>query len=87
MSGGKLTVPTVHLNGTSKDDLLKGYSTALTAVQNAMNAVRQTTPHGRDYYVNPGSYEIALDEHHLRLLRLNKISVELSELMSKVYAQ
>ncbi len=45
----KLIVPTVHMNGTSKRDLLEQYVDAMQAIQEAIEALPH--PHGRDYYV------------------------------------
>ncbi len=42
-------IPTVHLNGTSGQDLLDQYADAISAVQNAMAKI--PAPNGRDYYV------------------------------------
>jgi len=43
-----IPTPTVHLNGTSGQDLLDQYADAISAVQNAMAKI--PAPHGRDYF-------------------------------------
>jgi hypothetical protein len=49
-----MTVPTVHLNGTGREGLRRKYRTAYLTLTPAIEALRQTTPHGRDYYPQDG---------------------------------
>lgn len=44
-------LPSVHLNGTSREELLHGYQVALSALVQARQAMAETVCHGRDYYV------------------------------------
>ena len=46
-------VPTVNLNGTSKDSLLGDYLAIRNALNAAEMAFREATPHGRDYQTVP----------------------------------
>ncbi len=46
-----MTYPTVHLNGTGAEDLLRQYQDAYHAVERALEVVARSCPHGRDYYV------------------------------------
>jgi|688.fasta_scaffold1240297_2 hypothetical protein len=41
--------PTVNLNGTSKAALIQYRLDAITALEAALEALREITPHGRDY--------------------------------------
>jgi len=45
-----MMIPTVHLNGTAKENLLSELHAAFIAVQAAIDQLRQVTVHGRDYY-------------------------------------
>jgi hypothetical protein len=45
-----MVTPTVHLNGTSRADLLYQATGAAGAVQRAQRALAEAWPHGRDYY-------------------------------------
>jgi hypothetical protein len=47
-----MLIPTVHLNGTSGEDLLDQYGSAVEAVREAIDAVCDTGPNARDYYVH-----------------------------------
>ena len=46
--------PIIHLNGTSKDDLLQQYLDAGHALKAALTAMSMAAPNGRDYY--PAGY-------------------------------
>jgi len=80
--------PTIHINGTGKADLLNGYRQAMAAVRLAIDAVRSTAPHGRDYYVqrdNP--IQMAMREHAERLVKLQSVFDELQALAIHVSNQ
>jgi hypothetical protein len=47
----KTILPTVHMNGTSHDDLWQGYAAAYEAVQAAQNEIGKIEFNARDYYV------------------------------------
>lgn len=80
-----MTFPTVHLNGTSAQDLLEGYERAHEALREAMEALAQAAPNGRDYYVQqPGAFESAIAEHQSRMTRLRDVSLELEALAEHV---
>jgi hypothetical protein len=81
----KLMVPTVHLNGTSKMSLLEGYETAYNAVKLAIDALVDTAPHGRDYYVEADdAYSKARDQYLDRLRKLEEVQRDLEELYRAV---
>ena len=44
-------LPTVHLNGTSKESLLEGNVRILSAINELREAIGSCQFHGRDYYV------------------------------------
>jgi hypothetical protein len=48
--------PTVNLNGTSKAALIQYRLDAITALEAALDALREIAPHGRDY-VRRSPYE------------------------------
>ena len=83
--GTTLTVPMVHMNGTSRTALFDGYYRALQAVQDAMIVVRECAPNGRDYYPLGGDAILrAMDEHKARVQKLYDISKELQVLAEAV---
>ena len=79
-----LTLPTVHLNGTSRDGLLEGYIAAMDAIRLAMAACRAAAPHARDYYMHPNSFALAAEEHSIRYTRLADTVGELNTLAEHV---
>ena len=74
-------LPTVHLNGTSKEMLLEGNYGILRGIDGLEESISKCEFHGRDYYVQDadphsyGTYNKALDERrkHLKnILALKK---------------
>lgn len=83
-----LSVPMVHMNGTSRQSLVEGYSAAALALDAAMEALRATYPNGRDYYLKPSlSLRDAEDQHRARLAKLTEVRMELMELAIAVQNQ
>jgi hypothetical protein len=74
--------PIVHMNGTSRNELIDGYITAMVAVEAAIDAIiKHAAPNGRDYYpISPSAYSEAHHEHQARLKALNAVALELNEL-------
>ena len=65
------TLPTIHLNGTSKRELLDSYLRALDALQDAVDALGKVEFNARDYCVQgSGAWSKATDE---RLVQFNKL--------------
>jgi hypothetical protein len=76
-----MTLPTIHLNGTSKQSLVDGLCDASDALNTAYAALKQTAPNGRDYYTQgPQALAAAQDEHLDRLRRLDAIKAEIDAL-------
>lgn len=69
-------MPSVHLNGTSKEVLLDGYAGIAVAIHTLKDTINECHFHGRDYYVQDGdssipmAYNLAYDERakHLKAL-------------------
>jgi hypothetical protein len=69
-------MPSVHLNGTSKDVLLEGYSSISIAIHDLKDTISKCHFHGRDYYVQDDvnsvqmAFNLAYDERakHLKAL-------------------
>lgn len=80
-----LMKPTIHLNGTSRDNLAEPLEQARTAVRKAIEAVQATAPNGRDYYPQgPDAIRTATIEHGNRLNYLQIVDRELAELHEHV---
>lgn len=77
--------PTVHMNGTSREELEKQFSDAYEAVEAALVAVRRAAPNGRDYYVqSPNAIIAAGDEHAARVNALMAMLGEYEALAASV---
>lgn len=84
----RLSIPTVHLNGTSRDGLMKPLMAAVEALQLAIDAVQQACPNGRDYYVqSDGAIKEALRQHGTRVQALAEVRTELYEIAEQIDAQ
>ena len=46
----KITLPTIHLNGTGKQDLCEGYENTLRQIGETIESVKKIEFHSRDYY-------------------------------------
>jgi hypothetical protein len=78
-------VPTVHLNGTSREMLVDQLSDAAQAVHAAGRELALATPNGRDFYPQgPAAIGRALAEHNDRMLRLQSVARELEEIAQAV---
>ena len=75
-----MTLPTIHLNGTSVEALGEANEQAYQALQLAMSALTQAGPNGRDYYPQAGAMDKAVDEHCDRMRRLKSVLDELGEM-------
>lgn len=67
----KITLPIVHLNGTSARDLTEGYWHAAVAVSDALAAIGKIEFNARDYYPVEGLWDAALKERGAQVLALH----------------
>jgi len=80
------TIPTVHLNGTSKTELLAQYRAMYDAVRSAIHVMVENGPHGRDYYPQGnGAANKAINEHRFRVDALRRVQNEIEAIYSAVY--
>jgi hypothetical protein len=87
-AGAAMMVPTIHLNGTSRQELLDGYVVTLRAVCDAIDALSKAHPNGRDYYVQgPDATHKAKDEHRSRVHRLASVRDELAAIAEAIHDQ
>ncbi len=81
----KLTVPSVHLNGTSFAGLHDPLVRAGSDIRAAIEALSECAPHGRDYYVQDDrAFAKSRDEHLSRVSRLQSVLDELKVLARQV---
>lgn len=71
-------LPTIHDNGTSKQQLQAEYENASGALEEAYQVLKRTAPNLRNYYIqDPTFFAMALLEHMQRLQRLDSIKEEI----------
>jgi hypothetical protein len=82
-----VAVPTVHLIGTSGQDLLDQFTAAVEALRIAHRSLAEATPNGRDYYPQGASAtQLVMDQHERRCQDLHRILAELEEMRNHVEA-
>lgn len=76
-----IAVPTIHLNGTSRAEIISQISEALIALRAAEIVLCRAKPHGRDYYPQSDhAISQAISQHRDRLSRLNSIITEYEQI-------
>lgn len=81
-------IPTVHLNGTSREALLTANYTALEACRTALEALQACAPNARDFYPQgENAYREASTEHNLRAASLKKIAEEIFAIIEGIEDQ
>lgn len=72
------TLPTIHMNGTSAEELRDGYAAACDALNTALEALQAARPNRRDYHTRaPEVWAAASKEHERRMHRLADTKHEL----------
>ena len=78
----KVTLPSIHMNGTSAKTLCEEIRKACSDLQMARMSLASMTVHSRDHYVktDPDSYVKARNEQMARLDKIDAIYKELTDL-------
>lgn len=82
-----LAIPMIHSNGTSREQLQRDLEAAVHSLRDAREALQQTAPNGRDYYVYQGSTDVfnqARSEYDSRQRRLQEVIDELMEIWGAI---
>ena len=81
--------PTIHLNGSSKKQLIEDLSSANNALFDTIEALSKCAPHQRDYYVNPdkNAFPVACKEHRERIGQLLEVKQEIVSIMCAIEDQ
>jgi len=83
-----MTLPTVHLNGTSARELFAQAEAAVNALRDAMRLMQESAPNGRDYYPQAaGAHHRAQDEHFARLARVRAVVEDYEMLLEHLATQ
>jgi hypothetical protein len=80
-----LSIPTIHLNGTSRESLASDLRNALHALEAAARALQHTCPNERDYYPQgQGAITAAMRQHTGRMGKLYDVRQELSAIAEAI---
>ena len=83
-----MRTPTIHLNGTSKRELMAQHLKAGTALSAAVNALCAAAPNGRDYYVQGDTaVQEAQAEHESRIKALGAVFADLEKIIEAIDEQ
>jgi hypothetical protein len=81
----KLPTPTIHLNGTGARDLRAQAKEVYRGLNDALQAMRQAMPHGRDYYPQgDAALTKARDAHTEMIIMVTRIQDEYLSLAVKI---
>lgn len=80
--------PTVHLNGTSREELLRQLEEAASGVRAAITALGKAHPNGRDYYPQGRDVIVAaVAEWRARVEKIDSVLKEIEEIYQHVEEQ
>jgi hypothetical protein len=84
-----IPVPSVHLNGTSRDALIRQLLDAHDALRQAVETMQDGAPHARDYYTqaDPDAFTKARNAHFARLAKIEDVQNELFALAEAIDEQ
>ena len=81
-----MMLPTIHLNGTSREGLREQTRRAHEAATALRQALMEMMPHGRDYYPQgEDAIHVAVIEHGERIAKLGSIMHDLEALAEHTY--
>lgn len=80
-----MTIPTIHLNGTSGQELLDQVLNACHSLNTALSALDNAAPNGRDYYTQgPAALPMAQNEHQARVTKVRGVLDEMQQLAEAI---
>jgi hypothetical protein len=83
-----ITLPTIHMNGTSRKSLQEGYDKADDSLHTFIDDWQQTECNARDYYVQgPDAYTKARDERMEINACIKKVKSYLNEMREHLYSK
>ena len=75
-------VPMVHMNGTSRGELIEQYQNASVALYEALQMLNRASPNARDYYpMSPEAFDIARRQARARYERVNGALTEINYIL------
>jgi hypothetical protein len=74
-----MITPTLNINGTSKEELIRGRIDGIDAIEAAIKILKLITPNGRDYPSNVDQCIADRNEHYARINQLRDVQDQLLE--------
>jgi len=71
--------PSVNINGTDRESLVQARRAAMESVMDAMKALEETLPHGRDYVGRAHQYDLDRATYRERFAKLDSLYNDLQE--------
>lgn len=76
-----IMVPSVHMNGDTREELVRINRAAYLAATKLIDALYESAPNGRNYYVQgDDAMSKAMAQHRARVARAEGIKAELAEI-------
>jgi hypothetical protein len=72
-----VVAPIIHLNGDRAETLLDQLEAVYSALSDALAALRQAGPNGRNYYPEDGLLEKAIAQHQRRMRAITDMQEEI----------
>ncbi|MGH2613412.1 MAG: hypothetical protein ACRDFB_10260 [Rhabdochlamydiaceae bacterium] len=82
-SDNAIVAPTININGTSKEELYSQFRTVADTLQDAMRALAQCSPHGRDYPLD-NEFRLAREQYNKRAHMLREIYDEIVNIWQQI---
>jgi len=73
----KIVLPIIHMNGSNRESLQMALDEVYGKLGDALDAMKEIAPNGRDYYPDPGRLALAIDQHQSRLKVITHLRNEL----------
>lgn len=88
MKPQNIIAPSIHLNGTSREELVRQMQDAVDALNLALGALHDAQPNSRDYYPQgPDAIQKAEFHHRRRLEDLVEIRDEMMAIWEKMLSR
>ena len=81
----ELVKPFININGSDPDRMMEDILAARDKLSEAIKAMKEIIPHGRDYPGRTDLYAKARDQHLDRIRALIKIENEMYEIVEHIY--
>jgi hypothetical protein len=83
-----IKIPTIHMNGTSYQDLYDGHMAMRQSLMDAARTLRANTPNMRDFYVQSDEAgQEARHQHAERLAVIDRMAEEIEFIVLGIMAQ